>query len=94
MFAPLPDKPDHPALDLEILDLWEREDRLLETRVIGNGRKLGEAASHGAAVYESPSPAPFTRNQLATRRLRGIVTTAHHADGGAAASGMCWRGLD
>ena len=25
MFAPLPDKPDHPALELEILDLWERE---------------------------------------------------------------------
>jgi isoleucyl-tRNA synthetase len=26
MFKPLPDKPDHPALELEILDLWERED--------------------------------------------------------------------
>jgi isoleucyl-tRNA synthetase len=25
MFAPLPDKPDHPALELEILELWERE---------------------------------------------------------------------
>ena len=25
MFAALPDKPDHPALELEILDLWERE---------------------------------------------------------------------
>jgi isoleucyl-tRNA synthetase len=25
MFSPLPDKPDHPALELEILDLWERE---------------------------------------------------------------------
>ena len=25
MFAPLPDKPDHPALELEILDVWERE---------------------------------------------------------------------
>ena len=25
MFAPLPDKPDHPALELEVLDLWERE---------------------------------------------------------------------
>jgi isoleucyl-tRNA synthetase len=33
MFAPLPDKPDHPALELEILDAWEREgtfDRLRE----------------------------------------------------------------
>jgi isoleucyl-tRNA synthetase len=26
MFAALPDKPDHPALELEILDLWEREE--------------------------------------------------------------------
>jgi isoleucyl-tRNA synthetase len=25
MFTPLPDKPDHPALELEVLDLWERE---------------------------------------------------------------------
>jgi isoleucyl-tRNA synthetase len=25
MFTPLPDKPDHPALELEILDLWERD---------------------------------------------------------------------
>ncbi|HVU78536.1 MAG TPA: isoleucine--tRNA ligase [Gaiellaceae bacterium] len=25
MFTPLPDKPDHPALELELLDVWERE---------------------------------------------------------------------
>ena len=25
MFTPLPDKPDHPGLELEILELWERE---------------------------------------------------------------------
>src|SRR5579859_3775236 len=25
MFEPLPDKPDHPALELEVLELWERE---------------------------------------------------------------------
>jgi isoleucyl-tRNA synthetase len=25
MFTPLPDKPDHPALELEILEVWERE---------------------------------------------------------------------
>jgi isoleucyl-tRNA synthetase len=25
MFAPLPDKPDHPSLELEILELWDRE---------------------------------------------------------------------
>ncbi len=33
MFTPLPDKPDHPSLELETLDLWEREktfDRLRE----------------------------------------------------------------
>jgi isoleucyl-tRNA synthetase len=33
VFAPLPDKPDHPALELEVLDRWERErtfDRLRE----------------------------------------------------------------
>ena len=26
MFAPLPDKPDHDALEREMLALWERED--------------------------------------------------------------------
>src|SRR3954454_12944599 len=25
MFTPLPDKPDHPALELEILEVWERD---------------------------------------------------------------------
>jgi isoleucyl-tRNA synthetase len=25
MFTPLPDKPDHPTIELEILDVWERE---------------------------------------------------------------------
>ena len=25
MFTPLPEKPDHPGLELEILDLWERQ---------------------------------------------------------------------
>jgi len=25
MFTPLPDKPDHPALELEMLEIWERE---------------------------------------------------------------------
>ena len=25
IFAPLPDKPDHPALEHEVLELWERE---------------------------------------------------------------------
>jgi isoleucyl-tRNA synthetase len=38
MFAPLPDKPDHPALELEILDVWERErtfERLREQNAEG-----------------------------------------------------------
>ena len=25
VFEPLPDKPDHPALELVVLELWERE---------------------------------------------------------------------
>jgi len=32
MFAPLPDKPDHDALELEILALWEREDTFARLR--------------------------------------------------------------
>ncbi len=38
MFTPLPDKPDHPALELEILALWERErtfERLREQNADG-----------------------------------------------------------
>jgi isoleucyl-tRNA synthetase len=32
MFTPLPDKPDHPALELEILDVWEREQTFQQLR--------------------------------------------------------------
>jgi len=32
MFSPLPDKPDHPALELELLDLWEREGTFAKLR--------------------------------------------------------------
>jgi isoleucyl-tRNA synthetase len=32
MFRPLPDKPDHPALELEILDVWEREGTFAKLR--------------------------------------------------------------
>jgi isoleucyl-tRNA synthetase len=32
VFKPLPDKPDHPALELEILDLWEREQTFEQLR--------------------------------------------------------------
>src|SRR5712672_1266290 len=40
MFTPLPDKPDHPALELEILDLWEHEHTFeqLRDRNRGNAR--------------------------------------------------------
>jgi isoleucyl-tRNA synthetase len=37
-FAPLPDKPDHPSLELEVLDRWERMrtfDRLRERNADG-----------------------------------------------------------
>jgi isoleucyl-tRNA synthetase len=37
MFKPLPDKPDHPALELEILDVWEREQTFEQLR----GQNLG-----------------------------------------------------
>ena len=37
MFKPLPDKPDHPALELEILDLWEREDTFERLRQQNRG---------------------------------------------------------
>jgi isoleucyl-tRNA synthetase len=40
MFTPLPDKPDHPTLELEILELWEREQTFeqLRDRNRGNPR--------------------------------------------------------
>ena len=37
MFAPLPDKPDHPALELEVLDLWEREGTFEQLREQNRG---------------------------------------------------------
>ena len=37
MFAPLPDKPDHPALELEILELWEREGTFEQLRAQNRG---------------------------------------------------------
>src|SRR6185437_4675400 len=37
MFAPLPDKPDHPALELEVLDLWEREGTFDALRELNRG---------------------------------------------------------
>ena len=37
MFATLPDKPDHPALELEILELWERERTFEQVRAANRG---------------------------------------------------------
>ncbi len=37
MFEPLPDKPDHPALELEVLDLWEREGTFEQLREQNRG---------------------------------------------------------
>jgi isoleucyl-tRNA synthetase len=37
MFTPLPDKPDHPALELEILDVWEREQTFEQLRERNRG---------------------------------------------------------
>src|SRR3954463_6627041 len=37
MFTPLPDKPDHPALELEILEVWEREQTFEQLRERNRG---------------------------------------------------------
>jgi isoleucyl-tRNA synthetase len=37
VFEPLPDKPDHPALELEILELWEREGMFEQLRAQNEG---------------------------------------------------------
>jgi isoleucyl-tRNA synthetase len=37
MFTPLPDKPDHPGLELEILELWERERTFEQLRARNRG---------------------------------------------------------
>ena len=37
MFAPLPDKPDHPTLELELLEIWEREGTFAALRAGNEG---------------------------------------------------------
>jgi isoleucyl-tRNA synthetase len=37
IFEPLPDKPDHPALELEILDVWERDQTFEQLRARNAG---------------------------------------------------------
>jgi isoleucyl-tRNA synthetase len=38
IFTPLPDKPDHNALELEILDAWQREEHVREAPRAERGR--------------------------------------------------------
>jgi len=37
IFSPFPDKPDHNALELEILELWEREGTFEKLRELNRG---------------------------------------------------------
>ena len=45
MFAPLPDKPDHDALEREILELWERERTFEQLRELNRGGPRWSASS-------------------------------------------------
>ena len=46
MFAPLPDKPDHDALEREILALWERETTFAKLREQNaNGPRLASSTA-------------------------------------------------
>ena len=40
MFALLPDKPDHDALELGVLELWEREETFRRLRELNAGGPL------------------------------------------------------
>ena len=61
MFAPLPDKPDHDALEREILELWERE---------GTFERLREQNADGPRF--SFVDGPVTANKTSSRStLRG-----------------------
>src|SRR3954471_23565451 len=39
MFSRLPDKPDHPALELEILDVWEQVGTFEQLRALNRGNE-------------------------------------------------------
>ena len=47
MFAKLPDKPDHPALELELLETWEREGVVLEVGPGVTNVRAGATAAFG-----------------------------------------------
>ena len=52
MFTPLPDKPDHPALELELLDVWEREQTFEELRERNRGAETWLEDWAGAGLGE------------------------------------------
>ena len=60
MFTPLPDKPDHPALELEILELWEREGTF---KRFGNGTAAARSgrSSTGRSRRTGPRSASIRR---------------------------------
>ncbi len=62
MFTPLPDKPDHPALELEILDLWERE---------GTFEKLREQTKDGPKWSFVDGPVTANRSSLGVHTAWG-----------------------
>jgi isoleucyl-tRNA synthetase len=62
MFTPLPDKPDHNALELEILDLWERE---------GTFHKLREQTKDGPKWSFVDGPVTANRSSLGVHTAWG-----------------------
>jgi isoleucyl-tRNA synthetase len=62
MFTPLPAKPDHPALELEILDLWERE---------GTFAKLREQTKDGPSWSFVDGPVTANRSSLGVHTAWG-----------------------
>ncbi len=62
MFKPLPDKPDHPALELEILEIWERE---------GTFQKLRERNRHGPTWSFVDGPVTANRMSLGVHTAWG-----------------------
>ena len=65
IFTPLPDKPDHNALELEVLETWEREDTFERLRAANRGGQkfsfvdgpVTDLADDWAVL---PAPGPFT----------------------------------
>ncbi len=62
MFTPLPDKPDHPGLELEILELWERE---------GTFEKLRQQTKDGPKWSFVDGPVTANRSSLGVHTAWG-----------------------